>query len=140
MLLWTTRCFGEPKSCGTVANSTNRMAPSLFNARNFQDVIKPLPDSMRLKTILGKEDRIPFTKGSVTLSFTILQKTCVVLPLCFADVDCLVASAHSRRMLLSCVFDWGCWSIHDHLWCCLCRSIHFATPYGLYFSWRNTIP
>src|SRR6266508_3481519 len=105
MLLWTTRCFGEPKSCGTVANSTNRMAPSLFNARNFQDVMKPLPFH-EVKNHTGEGGLDPIHQAQCDYVLTILQKTYIVLPLCLADVDCLVVSTHSRRMLLSCIFDW----------------------------------
>lgn len=68
------------------------------------------------------------------------EDVCCSSSLSFSDANCLVASAHSRSMLLSCIFDWDCWSVLDYLWCRLRGSIHFATPYGILFSWRNTAP
>jgi len=46
-----------------------------------QDATELLPHSVKSKTVLEREDRIPSNKHSVITSFTILQKMYVVLPL-----------------------------------------------------------
>ena len=140
MSLWVNRLSGELRSCGTMASTTHRTAPYLFNARNSQDATELLPHSTKSKTVLEREDRITSNKHSVISFFTILQKMCIVLFLSFSDVNCFVALAHSRCMLLSCIFDWDCWSVLDNLWRRFRGSVHFKTTYRLLFSWRNAAP
>ena len=130
---------GEQKLCGTMAGTINPTAACLFNARNSQDATELLPHSAKSKTVLEREDQIPSNKHSAITSFT-AEDVCCSSSLSFSDANCLVASAHSRSMSLSCIFDWDCWSVLDYLWCRLRGSIHFATPYGILFSWRNAAP
>src|SRR5258705_7596614 len=72
MFLWVNRLSGELRLCGTMASTTHRTAPYLFNAGNFQDAMKLPPRSTKSKTVSGREDRIP--SNSVIMFFTILQK------------------------------------------------------------------
>jgi len=65
------------------------------------------------------------------------EKVYLFFPFLSAGTNCLIASAYSGCVLLSCLSSWNCRSIHDHLWCHLHRSLHFATPNRLYLFGRN---